>query len=618
MPMQLTKLTIKGFRCLNNFDIDFANLTVLIGENDAGKSSILDFLEIFFGDKTPDQDDYYCSLEGERVKTIEITCVFSLGENDDQAKPFSINNILSVRKIYTPGDVGTETLYLGEKYQNAELNINFHELDAGVQKALIQKLNPSVADTDISNVDKRSTWFQSYSEQSPKEQAWIQPPARWGSFLPRFERFSAMDYKTPSSLVSKTLKQVFEQTIFETVGEDGERRLIKELQDVQEKAKKELSVKINELENHIKRYNKRIQDFGYEPEFDFLNSLKSGDFLIDTGRGFHPLTKIGDGSKRRMFMAVMDWDREVTLAQAKEDANLQTIIRGYDEPDTNLHYGAQRLMYQTIEEIVTVKNSRVQAILCTHSLAMIDRAPSQNIRMLLLDEQGCTTVEKLITQDDPDVEYFLLGLARELGITNSVMFYERCFILIEGETEENALPILYKKIYSRNLVEDGIRIINVRSNGAVKEFLKLLSNNRQKYTLVLVDKDTDSNPSAKLHSKILRDAQFAQDFIDHQVIYIGTQEFEDVFSNAVIVECLNQHWPKADGTWEEAEIQSLRGEKKFSDALRRKVYESAHPEIGSHWSKPEFGKTLAEMCSVENIPLDLKSFFDKARQIADS
>lgn len=614
--MLLKKLGIKGFRSLQDVEIDFANLTVLIGENDAGKSSILDLLDLFFGGKNPDQDDYYCSLDGDPVKTIDLICQFSLGENDDLAKPFAIHDALVIKRVYKAGDQPFETSYLGEAFENENLNVNFRDLDANAQKVLIRKLNPDVLEADISNAEKRISWFQSYCNQSPKKQDWIQAPPRWGNFLPRFERYSAMDYKTPSSLVSKTLKQVFEQTIFETEGDDGQRKLIQELRDVETKAKKELSVKINELEAHIKKYNKRIKDFGYEPEFDFVNSLKSGDFVIDTGRGFHPLTKIGDGSKRRLFMAVMDWDREVTISQARDEANLPSIIRGYDEPDTNLHYGAQRLMYQTIDEIVNSENSRVQAILCTHSLAMIDRAPSQNIRKLSLDDDGCTQVEKLVTNNDPEIENFLLGLARELGITNSIMFYERCFVLIEGETEENALPILYKRVYGRSLIEDGIRVINVRGNGAVKEFLKILSTNRQKFTLVFIDSDSRGNPSAKLRPEIFREAQFGEEFIREQVVYVGDQEFEDLFSNISIANCLNHYWPKVNGLWQDEEIDTLRRERKFSDALKRVIYDNQNPDIGSNWSKPEFGKILAESIEQSDIPQPILDFFEKIRSIA--
>lgn len=616
--MQLTKLTVTGFRSLKEFEIDFASLTVLIGENDAGKSSVLDTLDIFFGGKNPDQDDYYCSLDGERAKTIDVICEFSLGGNDETAKPFAVNDVLVIKRIYKAGGQSFETSYLGEVFENEDLNVNFRDLDANGQKALIRKFNPDVPDADISNTEKRLLWLQSYCSEVAKKRDWVQAPPRWGNFLPRFERYSAMDYKTPSSLVSKTLKQVFEQTIFEIEGDNGQRKLIKELRDVETKARKELSVKINELEGHIKKYNKRIKDFGYEPEFDFVNSLKSGEFLIDTGRGSHPLTKIGDGSKRRLFMAVMDWDREVTVSQARDESNLPSIIRGYDEPDTNLHYGAQRLMYQTIDEIVNSENSRVQAVLCTHSLAMIDRAPSQNIRKLSLDDDGCTEVEKLITNDDPEIENFLLGLARELGITNSIMFYERCFVLIEGETEENALPILYKKVYGRSLVEDGTRVINVRGNGAVKEFLKILSTNRQKFTLVFIDNDSRGNPSAKLRPEIFKEAKFGEEFLREQVVYVGDQEFEDLFSNSSIASCLNHYWPKTNGIWKDKEIQMLRGERKFSDALKKTIYENIDPDTGSQWSKPEFGKIMAEAIEKSDIPQSILEFFEKMRSVAQA
>lgn len=616
--MQLTKLSVNGFRSLREFNVDFSKLAVLIGENDAGKSSVLDLLDIFFTGKHPDQDDYFCSLDGERAKTIDVVCEFSIGENDDSAKPFAVNNVLVIKRIYKAGDQSFETSYLGEVFENEDLNVDFRDLDANSQRTLIRKLNPDVLDADISNTEKRISWFHAHCGQATKRQDWLQSPPRWGNFLPRFERYSAMDYKTPSSLVSKTLKQVFEQTIFETEGDNGERKLIKELRDVEAKARKELSVKINELEGHIKKYNKRIKDIGYEPEFDFVNSLKSGEFLIDTGRGSHLLTKIGDGSKRRLFMAVMDWDREVTISQARDESNLPSIIRGYDEPDTNLHYGAQRLMYQTIDEIVNSENSRVQAVLCTHSLAMIDRAPSQNIRKLSLDDDGCTQVEKLVTNDDPEIENFLLGLARELGITNSIMFYERCFVLIEGETEENALPILYKRIYGRSLIEDGIRVINVRGNGAVKEFLKILSTNRQKFTLVFIDNDSRGDPSAKLRPEIFREAQFGEEFIREQVVYVGDQEFEDLFSNSSIANCLNHHWPKANGLWQDEEIDPLRRERKFSDALRRVVYGNQNPDSGSNWSKPEFGKILAESIDQSGIPQSILDFFEKMRSVAQA
>jgi predicted ATP-dependent endonuclease of OLD family len=50
--MKIKKLVLKNFRIFNEITtIDFDNLTVFIGKNDIGKSTILEAFEIFFNDK---------------------------------------------------------------------------------------------------------------------------------------------------------------------------------------------------------------------------------------------------------------------------------------------------------------------------------------------------------------------------------------------------------------------------------------------------------------------------------------------------------------------------------------------------------------------------------------
>jgi putative ATP-dependent endonuclease of the OLD family len=249
-------------------------------------------------------------------------------------------------------------------------------------------------------------------------------------------------------------------------------------------------------------------------------------------------------------MAVMDWDREVTLTQTSK-SSLPSVIRGYDEPDTNLDFQAQQKMYHSISDIVDAPNSRVQAVICTHSPRLIDRAPARSIR-LLHREDGSSEVAQLETDDDPGVEQFLTVMARDLGLSNTLMFYEQCFILIEGATEENALPLFYRTIYGHSLLEDGIRLVNVQNNGAFKEFLRLLSRNRQEITLVFTDLDTKTSPTGRrLTTDILRHSYFDADFIKSHVYYVPADkmgnngvEFEAAFSNATIAKCLQTSWPR--------------------------------------------------------------------------
>lgn len=78
--MYLSSLTIKNFRCFGSeHKITFNNgLTVLVGENDSGKSAIMDAIKIVLG--TTDlnwyrieADDFY---NEDTTLDIEIVCKF--------------------------------------------------------------------------------------------------------------------------------------------------------------------------------------------------------------------------------------------------------------------------------------------------------------------------------------------------------------------------------------------------------------------------------------------------------------------------------------------------------------------------------------------------------------
>lgn len=58
--MRIKNVTIKNFRALRELSIEFSNMTVIIGENDCGKTSVMLSLEVFFdGKKLTDRADYF-------------------------------------------------------------------------------------------------------------------------------------------------------------------------------------------------------------------------------------------------------------------------------------------------------------------------------------------------------------------------------------------------------------------------------------------------------------------------------------------------------------------------------------------------------------------------------
>ena len=74
--MKIVSLTLENFRSYRTpVTITFNDLTVLIGKNDIGKSSVLEALDIFFDNRSIDKNDINieASANGE---TAKLTTVF--------------------------------------------------------------------------------------------------------------------------------------------------------------------------------------------------------------------------------------------------------------------------------------------------------------------------------------------------------------------------------------------------------------------------------------------------------------------------------------------------------------------------------------------------------------
>ena len=613
--MRLENIQLQGFRPFHQaVEIDLERLTMLIGNNDSGKSSILDIIEIALtSNGRPDENDFYTSATGENAEKIEVTLQFEVDPEDDDGLEFAIGRTVVYRATYTRDNVTKE--YLTEVPIHEDLRVNYSRLSAGEQRAIIEKYDPPALDS-TSNSDNRTDWFNQLIETVEKDDGWQDVPTNFQKILPRIQRYGAMDYDTPENLINRTVKQVFETVLYDELedGEEGERELKRSLKDIEDEAEQKINEKVAELEDYIQRYAPSVSRISYKPQIDFTRGFQSGDFKVDEGRGEHYLNKSGDGTKRKIFMATTDWDRDVTLEIQAEGGSLPDIIRAYDEPDTNLDYHAQRQLFKSISEISTSENSNIQSVISTHSPRMIDRAPAQSIRMLS-EIDGATIVEKLETGDDEAIETFLSDVARDLGITNSLMFYENCFIFVEGDTEDNALPLFYRKIYGHSMLEDGINIINVKGKSAFKEFLRLISRNRQELAVFFMDQDCADTDDDKMTEQVLRENGFSEEFCQNRMMQVGRQELEDLFGAGVYTRVYNSKWPKDEGKWAEGDFEALDPDKKFSGELRRIMYENCG-ECGDKWSKPDLGYALGTECTEDEIPQEIKDLFTLAREIA--
>jgi len=592
-------------------------MTIFIGENDCGKTSILKAIGVFYK-LIPMGSENFCKVNDVCKTTCEIELTFTLETGDvaEDYRQYIINDELKIKKTFTNTAEGIADEYSAkqQRFEQEQLN-QVNILKMADLKALCTSFNLT-----YENVEQAKQELAKYLNQNfatlPKTISyskvdWI----KIAPLIPSFEIYDSSNYGRPQDLVARTLMEVYRGYFYELA--DGAERLKANFAANQQEIKDNLNLKIEEdLKTKIQKINKKVRKVTGRFSIDFGRGFQLETLLIDFGHGENPLNNIGEGSKKRLFMAINEWDKEIRLSQATK----KRIIRGYDEPDASLHYSAQKEMFYSLKARSEDPNDKLQVIICTHSIPMVDRAPAAIINYTEQDANGLSSVSYLKGKEDSEVKEFLDSISEISGIRNSSLFFERCFLVVEGDSEDNFLPKAYQKTTGHTLSEDGIVLINLRGNSAWQPFLKLLSKNKAKATVLTLDTDVQNDRSKKVTPTKLTEIGFPPEFITSNTFLVGTKEFEDVFSDEIICRCLNKYWRKdADKQWVVADITAIRAQPKFSDALVNLVdkYRVENPVTFESFGKAEFGRKMAEEITIEeiNAVASFRSMFEKLKAI---
>ncbi|MCX8472644.1 MAG: AAA family ATPase, partial [Sediminibacterium sp.] len=85
MGIQLKQMRVHGFRGLDNLEIDFEPTTVIVGTNNAGKTTLLKSLQLCFSNTLQiTDDDFYLTDEIKRDRIIIDILFISIDENGTQ------------------------------------------------------------------------------------------------------------------------------------------------------------------------------------------------------------------------------------------------------------------------------------------------------------------------------------------------------------------------------------------------------------------------------------------------------------------------------------------------------------------------------------------------------
>ncbi len=571
--MKIKNLSINGFRSLKNLNISFEDdITVIVGENDSGKSSLIDCLKIITQNKPVESDDFnYDSNKIELQIEIEDLVFIKVYEKDGEnirelpleAKPTrsyleKISSELSAEELDITQPENIEKIKSLAKLFN--ITVRSNSVIANLRASILEKINQSLENPNFKIEDAK---FPSFNN--------IQLDGRQFENVSSF--FKEVFLKEKQSSIWK--EEIQEGTTIES--------FIKTRID---SYSEEITGKMNEtgMKDKIKLFLKNLTDIRIEPFYQTKDlNIDAKVKFLEGGKEIN-LQKKGDGTKRRITMALLELKKEQSVIEDDE-----TTIYLLDEPDTHLHVKAQVELIETLQSFAINGN---QVILTTHSPFLINAVKPNQIRLFFTGGQNQTKVKHL--HEDSLVSSQVL---HSIGVENIYLFFARTIVVVEGETEEAFTKDYFFKKTGRTLNSSLIKIINVQGIKNIYGFARGILELHDPSNIHLVF-DNDASDDIK---EIIRQLNISDD----KKYIIGEKEFEDAFSDETIFNCWKKHHEDSErdcpGNWTIENIRQVREEcrangSKFSDKL--KTLNAG----GKRMTKPTFGSVLAQYMDDENIP----------------
>ncbi|HUI88356.1 MAG TPA: AAA family ATPase [Anaerolineales bacterium] len=611
--MKLTAFKGEHFRCLFSTDwIPFSSLSIFTGENDGGKSTTLRALEIFLNPKiTPLADDYsYCLLTPEnqnptaREDQIKLSGRFELGDSECAIikQIWGVDDrTIEVYRVYQAGNPPSPYMFIAQTYDDAAFKKPLEDYTVPELKEIAQKfaINLGAVKNKQPIVDIIRAWVAT----QPKKPDEVILPDGLIACLPEILIFSSESALDPEKEIQRTLSIQF-RSLIETEKYSGT------ISQIKTEVEADLNAELGKLAPFVKQYSNDVETLAIRPNFNFASGLTTTELELVRKDG-RPilLQQSGAGQRRRFSLAVYEWSQEIFK---NRDEHSRQLLMAFDEPDTHLDYKSQRQIFDTIKRFADLP--AMQVVVCTHSLNFIERVPINQIVHYKLEPQTRqTNLEVLSIADHETTELFMYEISKNMGLRNSVMLHERCFLAIEGPTEIASLPVLFYKKYGMPLQSAGICLINGENNYGARMLVKFLNTNHRQ-VIFLVDTDSVTTDSTK---KIFTPASFQTDGIDEgtQVYYIGVKEYEDAFSDDLWARMAQANYPKLSGIpWQSSDFASLRTNPKFSKAVQGLIQKDANIEEPS---KLELGYKLAQCINIEEIPLAIVNCMARAYQLAN-
>lgn len=399
--MKLKSVTIKNFRgYYNETTILIDNLTVLVGKNDIGKSTVLEALDIFFNEGKGiiklDKDDINKTALAEGNTDIIITATFcdlptevilDVSNKTDLSSEYLLNSDSDLKIIKRYPNAGKEKVSIKALHpQNQECSDLLFKKNAEL-KAIV-KAHEINCENLSANAELRKSIWQHFAETLDMQEIEIdvtkgETKTIWDqlqTFLPQYSLFQS-DRKNSDgdSEVQDPLKEAVRQIL-------GDAVIMNSLNEVAEKVGQHLNEVVNSTLDKLREMNPGIAD-SLTPIIPPKDSLKWGDVFKNVsifGDNDIPINKRGSGVKRLVLLNFFRAEAERRLRTGA--SNSKSIIYAIEEPETSQHAHHQKLLIKAFVQLAGADNTQV--LLTTHGSNVVKGLSFADLRLVSLTAEG--------------------------------------------------------------------------------------------------------------------------------------------------------------------------------------------------------------------------------------
>jgi putative ATP-dependent endonuclease of the OLD family len=451
----IREVRVRNYRCLRTVDVELDLLTVLIGQNNAGKTSFLNalFAAIGAGQRTISSDDVFLqktevSAPKDRMIAIDIL----IRPTDEQGR---------IVDTFPQGSAWLELWGLGVVQDDDE-----HDLVAIRTQFKWNTIKGEYV------LDRRflKDWQKDgakWEDSKPVEKVaavsaqQIEPLA---VYLLDAKRDIAEDLRTRSSFWNKMVEE-------HGLSAEDVKRIEEDLSEINKDIVESSDV-LTHIQSHLKNFHETLSceedSVSITPLARHLRDLSRGMDVVLSTRGAPPFPLHQQGMGTRSLGTFFTFWAFTTWRQKQGSSGAVHPMMAMEEPETHLHPQAQRSLFRQINRMPG------QRIISTHSPYICGQAEiahirhfSKNAEETLVCRIDLGTGEKKLTDED------LRKIDRQVMNTRGDMLFARALVFFEGETEEQALPDFAEKRWGKHPNDLGFSFVGVGGSGNYLPFLRM-------------------------------------------------------------------------------------------------------------------------------------------------